>query len=100
SFSLVSTNPYQILVKTVYRLPLINARYYVNYAVLANGELIITSRFVPGNTNLPDMPRFGMQLGIPGWYEYMTWYGCGPVENYVDRNTGTPLAQHTVLISN
>ncbi|MCX7987782.1 MAG: DUF4981 domain-containing protein [Bacteroidales bacterium] len=99
SFSLVSTNPYQILVKTVYRLPLIKSRYYVTYSVLANGELIIQARFVPGSGNLPEMPRFGMQFGIPSWYDYMTWYGCGPVENYVDRNSGTPIAQHSVLVS-
>lgn len=99
SFSVVSTNPYQVLVKTVYRLPVVSARYYVNYAVLANGEIIITCRFVPGNRTLPEMPRFGMQLGIPAWYDYMTWYGCGPVENYVDRNSGTPIAVHSTLIS-
>jgi beta-galactosidase len=99
SFSVVSANPYQIMVKTVFRLPIVNARYYINYSVLANGEIIITSRFVPGNSNLPEMPRLGMQFGIPAWYEYMTWYGCGPVENYVDRNSGTPIAQHRGLIS-
>ena len=34
---------------------------------------------------LPDLPRLGMLLRLPGRYNQVEWYGRGPVENYPDR---------------
>jgi beta-galactosidase len=33
------------------------------------------------------MFRFGMQLQMPGEYDEVEYYGRGPVENYIDRNS-------------
>ncbi len=38
--------------------------------------------------DLPNLPRFGMQMGIPGEFNTITWYGRGPHESYWDRKTG------------
>ncbi len=100
SFSITPTNPFQVLVKTQYRLPIIDSRLYINYSILANGEIIITSRLVPGNKPLPEMPRMGIRFAIPSWFDYLNWYGCGPVENYIDRNSGTPIAYYSDFVSN
>jgi beta-galactosidase len=35
------------------------------------------------------MMRFGMIMTLSGSYNNFTWYGRGPHENYVDRNTDT-----------
>jgi beta-galactosidase len=99
SFSVIPANPYQVIVKAVYHLPVVDAYYYSNYSIFGNGEIIVTNRFVPQGKSLPEMPRMGMQFAIPCWYEYMTWYGCGPSENYVDRNSGSIIAQHIQLLS-
>ncbi len=98
SFSLVPTNAYQVIVKVLFRLPVLDAKYYTTYTVIANGQVTITNRFVPGKKQLPEMPRMGMQFGIPIWYEYITWYGRGPIENYIDRNSGAIIAQHNRLV--
>lgn len=36
---------------------------------------------------LPELPRFGMRMQIPGKFNDLTWYGRGPQENYWDRKT-------------
>jgi beta-galactosidase len=38
---------------------------------------------------LPEMPRFGMRMELPGEYADVTWFGRGPHENYCDRNTSS-----------
>ena len=37
------------------------------------------------------MFRFGMQLVMPKDFEYISYYGRGPVENYSNRNHSTDL---------
>ena len=36
---------------------------------------------------MPELPRYGMKIGIPGDFSNLTWYGRGPHENYWDRKT-------------
>jgi hypothetical protein len=40
------------------------------------------------NTDLPFLPRIGLQMPLPGGYERFTWYGRGPLETYCDRQEG------------
>jgi beta-galactosidase len=60
----------------------------VVYTVLGNGEIVVGHTFTPGDGELPELPRFGMQLVIPGGFETVTWYGRGPHESYWDRKAG------------
>jgi len=36
-----------------------------------------------------------LKMGLPGKFNNITWYGRGPHENYIDRNSGALLALHT-----
>ena len=38
-------------------------------------------------SELPMLPRFGMQLAMPGEFSTFEFFGLGPHENYVDRNS-------------
>ena len=60
----------------------------VTYTVFGNGETRVHSSFQPSHTELPEMPRFGMQMTIPAEFDTMTWYGRGPHETYWDRKAG------------
>jgi len=66
--------------------------YQTTYRIIGDGRIEVSCNFnTPGvsdSAKLPDMPRFGMQMAIPGEFRTMTWYGRGPQENYWDRNTG------------
>ena len=46
------------------------------YAVLVEKEILMA-----------ELPRFGMELELPGEMLYLSWYGRGPFENYWDRNS-------------
>jgi beta-galactosidase len=37
--------------------------------------------------DMPELPRFGMAMKIPGRFSNLTWFGRGPQENYTDRKT-------------
>ncbi len=60
----------------------------VIYTVLGNGDIVVEHSFTPGGVELPELPRFGMQLVVPGGFETVTWYGRGPHESYWDRKAG------------
>jgi beta-galactosidase len=34
---------------------------------------------------LPELPRIGLQMSLPGDFDHIRWYGRGPHENYPDR---------------
>ncbi len=36
---------------------------------------------------LPELPRLGVVIELPGEYEQLSWYGRGPWDNYPDRKT-------------
>ena len=40
---------------------------------------------------LPYLPRIGLQLRVPAAFDTFGWYGRGLVENYRDRQDGTPI---------
>jgi len=62
--------------------------YRCVYTIYGSGDVVVESSFDPGDMKLPDLPRFGMQMAMPGEFNRMAWYGRGPQENYCDRNTG------------
>lgn len=76
-------------IRIVFNLNLadVESKYRSEYIVYSNGDVVVNNNFVPGKNNLPELPRFGMFLGMPADYENLKWYGRGPFENYQDRNT-------------
>ncbi len=60
----------------------------VVYTVYGTGEIAVDHILTPGEGELPELPRFGMQMVIPGGFETVTWFGRGPHESYWDRKTG------------
>lgn len=54
------------------------------YNVYGDGRILVKHAITPTK----DMLRLGMQVQLPAAYDTFTWYGKGPYENYIDRNTG------------
>jgi len=61
------------------------------YALSADGELRVTASFTPLRDDLPDPLRLGLRFNQPAALERVRWYGRGPEESYVDRQTGYAL---------
>jgi len=64
------------------------ATVLVTYEVFTDGRVHVAQQFMPQRTNLPDLPKMGMQMGIKRSLTSISWYGRGPLENYIDRRTG------------
>lgn len=85
----------EIQVDVDFFLPTVNSKYYTKYKVLGSGDIIITNKFMPGEKNLPEIPRVGMTMSLPVEFENISWYGRGPHENYWDRKTGAPVSVYS-----
>ncbi|OVE78622.1 hypothetical protein BVY01_04905, partial [bacterium I07] len=71
-------------------LPAGKSELNIVYTIYGSGDIVVDTRFTPG-MKLPDLPRFGMQMQIPGRFNKMTWFGRGPHESYWDRKTGAAI---------
>ena len=69
-------------------------KYRVVYEVYGSGDIVVEASMEPSG-NPPELPRFGMQIAIPGRYSMMTYLGRGPHENYWDRNTGAAVGLYS-----
>jgi beta-galactosidase len=75
-------------------LPAGDSPYVTSWTVHGSGDVVIEARFTPRG-ELPELPRFGMQMAVPGTLSTMTWLGRGPHENYWDRHTGAPVGRYS-----
>jgi len=66
-------------------------KYVIKYKVFGDGRINIDLAIDPGPGDLPELPRFGIQLILPSDYDSITWFGRGPHESYWDRKTGAPI---------
>lgn len=85
SFKTVALSPQVATVSVGLRLPKINAAWQTVYTVYGSGDIVARVLFEPFRQDLPNLPRLGMQLRLPGEFNRLAWYGRGPQETYCDR---------------
>ena len=74
-----------------YRLPDVAADYIQSYTVTGDGAILVDVWYNTQNKELIEMPRFGNTLTLPVSLDNYTYYGRGPIENYVDRKDAAML---------
>jgi beta-galactosidase len=80
----------EVQVHVVSSIPAGESKYFTTYRIFGSGDIIISISFVPGSSELPELPRFGMKMTLPVDFDRISWFGRGPHENYSDRKTGSP----------
>lgn len=60
------------------------------YTVYGSGDVVVETSLTP-QSQLPPLPRVGLQLRLPGSLDRFTWYGRGPHESYPDRQVSAPV---------
>ncbi len=60
----------------------------IDYTVFGNGDVRVASQFIPLR-ELPWLPVIGFDMVFPERFEYFSWYGRGPWENYIDKKEST-----------
>jgi beta-galactosidase len=87
--------PNLVKITAVATIPAGNSTQTTTYSVHGDGSVDVESALQGGDPNVIDMPRFGMQMDIPGSFRNVTWYGRGPQENYWDRNLGAAVGLYS-----
>jgi beta-galactosidase len=83
-----------VIIKSEYSLINDSAAVNITYTIRGDGVLKVAYSLQP-NTALPNIPKVGIQTGIARGYEQISWYGRGPMENYIDRRSGFQAAIYT-----
>ncbi len=94
SIDLQQPNSSEVRIQVDCLLPAGKSDLTIVYSIYGNGDIDVESSFKPG-MDLPNLPRFGMQIGIPGEFSTITWYGRGPHESYWDRKTGAAVGLYS-----
>jgi len=87
-------NPKKVRIQVDCLLPAGKSDLSIIYTIYGSGDVVVESSFKPG-MELPNLPRVGMQMGIPGEFNTITWYGRGPHESYWDRKTGAAVGLYS-----
>ena len=74
-----------VVVATTHSLPSVKAEWQTTYTVWGHGEIVVAAQFTPSSSDLPNLPRLGMQMVMPAGFDRIEWFGPGPHETYVDR---------------
>ncbi len=74
--------------------------YQVDYLINNNGQVQVTSHLsIKAGQELPNLPRLGMQLTMPGEFKQLSWFGRGPHESYADRKTSAAISLYKSLVN-
>ncbi|GAB3290980.1 beta-galactosidase LacZ [Hymenobacter humi] len=87
SLTLDQANPSQPSLTSTYSLIDGKTTVRVVYTLNGDGTLKVDYALTPA-AGLPNIPKVGMQCGIRRAYDRISYYGRGPMENYIDRRYG------------
>ncbi|MHC4842979.1 MAG: beta-galactosidase, LacZ type [Planctomycetota bacterium] len=76
----------------------VDSTYSATYIIFSSGDVTVKVNFIPGK-ELPELPRFGMQMQMSKSYSQMNWYGRGPHESYWDRKTSASVGIYSGTVS-
>ena len=84
----------RVRVASHYSLRSVGARYALVHDVFGDGSVAVEARLAGAAEDLPELPRFGVLLALPGDLDQVAWYGRGPHENYWDRRAGAAMGRY------
>lgn len=94
------SRPDGLMIKVKYELNYSHATYWIEYIVLNNGSIKTTACLDMGDQPLSELPRFGMRTQLNAGYDNLAYYGRGPYENYIDRNSASFIGLYQDKVQN
>lgn len=89
-----------IEVKAEYEMKEVSAKLAITYIINNEGTVKITQKMAANKeAKVANLFRFGMQLPMPKSFEYIKFYGRGPIENYIDRNNSQFLGVYNQTVT-
>jgi beta-galactosidase len=90
-----------IEVKAEYEIKEVSAKLNLTYWISSAGTITVNQKLLADKeTKVPDLFRFGMKLVMPKFFDQIEYYGRGPVENYIDRNSSQFLGIYNQSVDN
>lgn len=72
----------------------------LDYRFYGDGSIRVQMHLsAPEHQQLIYIPVVGMQMTLPASFEQMTYFGCGPEENYTDRHSGTKVGLYATTVT-
>ena len=76
----------QVFVYASYDMEKVAAKLELTYQINNVGAIKVTQKMTAdASAKIPPMFRFGMQIQMPQSFDQISYYGRGPIENYIDR---------------
>ncbi|MGF1638119.1 MAG: glycoside hydrolase family 2 TIM barrel-domain containing protein [Cyclobacteriaceae bacterium] len=97
SISANNINAGSVAVQVHYAMPDTRSTFATTYTIFGNGMIRVANTF-NANTDLPDIPRIGMQMQLPADYDLYSWFGRGPHESYSDRKHGAAIGLYQASV--
>jgi beta-galactosidase len=98
SFKVSQPTRSEVKIEVVYLLDGIKNEQKVTYVILGTGEVIVYNLLDTGAKELPELPRFGMNMKLRSEFEMASWYGRGPHENYQDRKSAAHVGMYQASV--
>ncbi|MGE5944572.1 MAG: glycoside hydrolase family 2 TIM barrel-domain containing protein [Flavobacteriales bacterium] len=80
-------SPSELRINSSLKLATLEGTIDMVYSIYGNGEIKVDYTFKANKADLPEIPRIGVVFRMPKEFDNLEYYGRGPWENYVDRNT-------------
>ncbi len=91
---------YAVRIHVPGRIDSIDCKEILDYTIYGNGQVEVNQSFTPkANGQVGNIARIGMKMTVPQEFENLMYYGNGPQENYIDRNTGTKLGVYNSTVT-
>jgi beta-galactosidase len=73
--------------------------HVAEYQVSGDGTITVRNRITSAGKQPPALPRMGVRMQLDGALENFAYYGRGPWENYVDRQTGSDIGYYESTVT-
>lgn len=67
----------------------------ITYSIHGDGTMIIDHHIRPRGFYPTILPRLGLDMQLPGDFETVDWFGCGPEESYADKRNSQKVKLHS-----
>ena len=91
------------VVSAEYEMPSVSAgtKLQLTYEINNRGAVKVNQKLVAEKgAKVSNIFRFGMKMVMPKSFENISYYGRGPVENYIDRKWATELGVYNQTVTN
>lgn len=88
----------RVVIAVTFELAATSSTFQARYEILGNGVVHVQNEFEVGADGVPDLPRLGMAMTMPGPFTRVAWLGRGPHESYTDRKTGAAIGLYNGIV--